>query len=262
MGRTWIRATVATFISVSGVSLNTSVADEIRVISANGMREVIAETTAKFETASRHKLMVTVVETGEISKRVLAGEPYDVIMVPSDAADELEKAGKIAPSSAVALIRVNFGLATSSEGPRRDTSTPEGLKRTFLGARTVIITDPATGGISGVHLLEVLDKLGIADEMKSRLVPQRGGAFHAERVVKGEADLAVQAEHEIRCVKGAAFLPYPAVFQQTIVFMGGIGAAAKNADAAKAYLTFMTSSEAATTYTAHCLTPGSNRSRD
>ena len=97
------------------------------------------------------------------------------------------------------------------------------MKNTFLRAKTVLITDPETGGISGVHLMEVLGKLGIADEMKSRLVPQPGGGFHAERVVKGEADLAVQAEHEIRCVKGATFLPYPAVFQRTIVFMGGVG---------------------------------------
>jgi molybdate transport system substrate-binding protein len=173
MGWTGIGTTAAAFVTI-GSLISISAADEIRVISANGMREVIAETTAKFETASQHKLRVTVVETGEIRKRVLAGETYDVLMVPSDAADDFEKAGRIAPSSAVALIRVNFGLATSSEGPRRDTSTPEALKRTFLGARTVLITDPATGGISGVHLMEVLNKLGIADEMKSRLVPQRG----------------------------------------------------------------------------------------
>ena len=67
-------------------------------------------------------------------------------------------------------------------------------------------------------------------------MPQPGGGFHAERVVKGEADLAVQAEHEIRCVTGAAFLAYPEEFQRTIVFMGGVGAAAGDAAAAKAYL--------------------------
>ena len=260
MRRIWIAA--AAVVSINGAGMNMSAAAEIRVISANGMREVIAETTAKFEAASGHKLSVTVAATGEIRKRVMAGEPYDVIMVPSDVADEFEKAGKIAPSSAVALIPVNFGLAVASERPRPNVSTPEDLKQTFLKARTVIITDPATGGISGVHLMEVLGKLGIADEMKSRLVPQPGGSFHAERVVKGEADLAVQAEHEIRCVKGATFLPYPGAFQRTIVFTGGIGAAAKDANAAKAYLAFMTAPEAVTTYTAHCLTPGSNRSRD
>ena len=120
----------------------------------------------------------------------------------------------------------------------------------------MLITDPATGGISGVHLMDVLDKLGIADEMKSRLVPQPGGGFHAARVVKGEADLAVQAEHEIRCVKGAMFLPYPAAFQRTIVFMGSVGSAAGDVAAAKAYLHYLTGSETDNTYSAHCLTRG------
>ena len=68
------------------------------------------------------------VETGEIRKRVLAGEPYDVIMVPANAADEFEKAGKIAPGSAVPLIRVNFGLAVPADGPKPDVSTPEALE--------------------------------------------------------------------------------------------------------------------------------------
>jgi molybdate transport system substrate-binding protein len=229
-------------------------AAEIRVISANGMREVLAETKAKFEADTRHQLTITVVETGEIRKRVLAGENFDVIMVPRAASDEFEKAGKIVPGSAVQLIRVNFGLAVPNDGLKPDVSTPEALKNTLLRAKTVLITDPATGGISGVHLMEVLGKLGIADEMRAKLVPNRGGGLHAERVVKGEADLAVQAEHEIRCVKGAAFLPYPAQFQRSIVFMGGIGSAASDAATAKAYLAFITGPEAGPAIAAHCLT--------
>ena len=230
-------------------------AAEVKIISANGMRELIAETKAKFEAATGHTLIVTVVESGEIRKRVLAGEPYDVIMVPKNAADEFEKAGKLAPGSAVPLIRVNFGLAVAADKPAPDVSTPEALKTTFLAAKTVLITDPATGGISGVHLMEVLGKLGIADEMKAKLVPNRGGGFHAERVVKGEADLAVQAEHEIRCVPGAAFLDYPKEFQRSIVFTGGVGAATTDAAAAKAYLAFITGPEVAAVIKAKCLSP-------
>ena len=242
--------------TISSIGLPMSHAAEVRVISANGMRDVIAETKAQFEQVSGHKLMVTVVETGEIRRRVLAGEPYDVIIVPREAADAFEQAGKIVPGSAVQLIRVNFGLAVPVDGPKPDVSTPEALKNTFLRARTVLITDPATGGISGVHLMDVLGKLGIADEMKSRLVPRPGGGFHAQGVVKGEADLAVQAEHEIRCVKGATFLPYPAVFQRSILFIGGVGTAASDAAAAKAYLAFITSAQTDNAISAHCLTRG------
>jgi molybdate transport system substrate-binding protein len=254
--RTLTLAATAAIGAIAMSQISTCNAAEIKVISANGMREVLADTKTKFEADTGHLLTITVVETGEIRKRVLAGENFDVIMVPRATADELEKAGKIVAGSAVQLIRVDFGLAVPNDGPRPDVSTPEALKRTLLAAKVVLVTDPTTGGISGVHFMDVLGKLGIADEMKSRLVPQPGGGFHAMRVVKGEADLAVQAEHEIRCVKGATFLPYPAVFQQTIVFLGGIGSASGNVAAAKAYLHYVTGSETDNTYSAHCLRRG------
>ena len=237
-------------------AVTASQAAEVKVISANGMRDVIADTKAQFESATGHRVTVTVVETGEIRRRVLGGENFDVIIVPRSAADDLEQRGKITPGSTVGLIRVDFGLAVASDGPRPDTSTPEDLKRTLLAAKTVLITDPKTGGISGVHFMEVLDKLGITDQMKSKLVPSTGGQFHARRVVSGEADIAVQAEHEIRCTRGATFLPYPAVFQQTISFLGGVGTASKEEEAAKAYLAFLTGPRALTSIKAHCLTPG------
>ena len=250
---------VAAAIAMSAMStspVSVSHAAEIKVISANGMREVIADTKAQFEATTGHRLTVTVVETGEIRRRVLGGEAFDVIMVSKEVAEDFETRGKIVPGSTVALIRVNFGLAVAADGPRPETTTPEDLKRVFLAARTVLITDPKTGGISGVHLMEVLDKLGITEQMKDRLVPATGGQFHAQRVVRGEADLAVQAEHEIRCTRGATFLPYPAVFQRTVVFMGGVTTDSKNVEAAKSYLAFITGSNALTAIKAHCLTPG------
>src|SRR5262249_10262155 len=107
-----------------------------------------------------------------------------------------------------------------------------------------------------VHLMEVLGKLGITDTMKPKLVAFSGGGFHAERVVKGEADLAVQAEHEIRCTKGAAVLNYPQEFQRTIVFMAGLGTASKDAKAAQSYVDFIKGREALTAIKKHCLAPG------
>jgi molybdate transport system substrate-binding protein len=231
-------------------------AAEIKVISANGMREVIAETQARFEAKSGHKLNVTVVETGAIRKRVLGGEAFDVIMVPSDASDAFLKANRITAGSTAPLIRVNFGLAVRADAPRPDTSTPDALRKTFLAAKRVLITDPSTGGISGVHLMEVLKKLGIVEEMKERLVPNRGSSHHAVRVVKGEADLAVQAEHEIRCVPGAAFLDYPKDLQRSIVFIGSVGSATTDTAAAKTYLSFVTGPEVAPVIKAKCLSPG------
>jgi molybdate transport system substrate-binding protein len=237
------------------VSLTASHASDIKVISANGMREVIKETTARYESETGNKLLVTIAETGDISKRILSGETYDVIMVPKNASDEFQKAGKITADQAP-LIRVNFGLGIKADGPRPDISSTDGLRKTFLAANKVLITDPSNGGISGVHLMSVLDKLGITEQMKPKLILNRGNGFHAEEVVKGTVDMAVQAEHEIKCVKGTAFLDYPAEFQRPIVFIGSIGAAAGDAKAAKSYLAFIAGPEARPAIAAHCLTHG------
>jgi molybdate transport system substrate-binding protein len=244
-----------TGIAVAATCLSAATAGEVKVISANGMREVIKETAARYEAESGNKLVITVAETGEIRKRVLAGENFDVIMVPKTTSDEFDKAGKITAEQAP-LIRVNFGLGVKADGPQPDVSTAEGLKKTFLAAKTILITDPTNGGISGVHLMSVLDQLGIKDEMKPKLVPNRGNGFHAEKVVTGEADMAVQAEHEIKCVKGTAFLEYPKEFQRPIIFIGSIGAAAADAKAARSYLSFIAGPEAAPAIKAHCLTHG------
>src|SRR4051812_17065000 len=126
--RAFIIAVAITMSAMSISAISGSHAAEIKVISANGMREVIAETKAQFEATTGHRLTVTVVETGEIRRRVLGGEAFDVIMVPKDTAEDFEMRGKIVPGSTVALIRVNFGLAVASDGPRPEVSTPEDLK--------------------------------------------------------------------------------------------------------------------------------------
>jgi hypothetical protein len=118
--RTLTLAAAAAIGAIAMSEISVGHAAEIKVISANGMREVLADTKAKFEADTGHLLTITVVETGEIRKRVLAGENFDVIMVPKSAADELEKAGKIVAGSAVQLIRVDFGLAVPNEGLKPD----------------------------------------------------------------------------------------------------------------------------------------------
>ena len=196
------------------------------------------------------------VETGTIRKRVLGGEAFDVIMVPSDVSDAFLKANRVTAGSQAPLIRVNFGLAVRADAPRPDTCTPDALRKTFLSAKRVLITDPATGGISGVHLMEVLNKLGIAEEMKDKLVPNRGSGHHAERVVKGEADLAVQAEHEIRACRAPPSSTIRRICSARSCSSAASAPPRPMPAAAKAYLTFVTGPQVAPVIKAKCLSPG------
>lgn len=247
-------ATAAVLVSFL-VMTQAAAAAELRLISAQGPREVLKELMPKFERATGNTVTMLFTETGEIRTRIAAGENFDVIIVPSATTDEFIKQAKIA-GTATPVARTSFGMAVRVDGPKPDTSSAEAFKRSLLAAPTIIITDPATGGISGVHFASVLEKLGIATEMKPKLKLLRGGSYHAQMVAKGEGDLAVQAEHEIRCVPGIAFLPYPTEFQRTIVFTAGVGAGAKDAAAARALIQYVSGPDAATALAAHCMRAG------
>jgi molybdate transport system substrate-binding protein len=265
MIRSLLAASITAALSLAPIILAQAThAAEIKIISANGLRAVLADIAPAFQAAAGHTLAITITETGEIKQRILSGARYDVIALPQATADELAKLSHIAAGSMIPVIRVNFGMAVRSGAAKPDVSSAEAFKRSLLAANSILITDPATGGISGVHFMSVLERLGIVEQMKGKLVPNRGGGYHAERVAKGEADLAVQAEHEIRCVPGVEFVPYPAEFQRTVVFTAGRGATAKEAagsreaaDAPASFLIqFLRGPEAVQAIKARCLQPG------
>jgi molybdate transport system substrate-binding protein len=256
MSRGLHAAAVAAAISLLPIiSAHSSRATEIRVISANGPRAVLAELTPRFESASGHKLAITVTETGEIKQRILGGAVYDVVILPATTAEELAKLGKIIANTMMPIIRTSFGMAVRTGEARPDVGSADAFRRSLLAAKSILITDPATGGISGVHFMSVLERLGIVEEMKPKLVLNRGSGYHAERVAKGEADLAIQAEHEIRCVPGIDFVAYPAEFQRTVGFAAGIGGTAEDAPA-RQFIQFLRGPEALSVIKAKCLQPG------
>jgi molybdate transport system substrate-binding protein len=256
MNRSLRAAAVAAAMSLSPIVFHHNAhAAEIKVISANGPRAVLAELTPKFESASGHKLAITITETGEIKQRILSGGVYEVVILPATTAEELAKLGKIITNTMMPIIRTSFGMAVRTGEAKPDVGSADAFKRSLLAAKSILITDPATGGISGVHFMSVLERLGIVEEMRPKLVLNRGSGYHAERVAKGEADLAIQAEHEIRCVPGIDFVPYPAEFQRTVGFAAGIGVTAENAPA-RQFIQFLRGPEALSVIKAKCLQPG------
>ena len=104
-----------------------------------------------------------------------------------------------------------MGLAVRAGAPKPDISTPEAFKRALLAAKSIVYTDPALGSPSGVHFAKVLERLGIAEEMKAKSKLHDGTSFNAELVAKGEIEIAIQQISEILPVRGAELVgPLPA----------------------------------------------------
>src|SRR5437868_11290495 len=141
--------------------------------------------------------------------------------------DDLQKQNMLAANSLVNVAGTPVSVVARAGGPRPDISSVDAFKQTLLTARSIVYADPAKGGASGVYFAKVLDRLGIADQMKPKtiLVP---GAQAAEIVAKGEAEMGVAQASEIVPIAGALLVgPLPGDLSNVTVFAAGIGPASK-----------------------------------
>jgi molybdate transport system substrate-binding protein len=131
---------------------------------------------------------------------------------------------------------VGVGVVVKVGTPKPDISSVDAFKKSLLAAKSVAYIDPAAGGSSGIYVSGLLDKLGIGAEVKAKAKLIHGGAV-AEHIAKGEAELGIHQISEILPVKGIVLVgPLPAEIQNYTVYAAGLGANAKEADAAKALL--------------------------
>jgi molybdate transport system substrate-binding protein len=129
--------------------------------------------------------------------------------------------------------------------PAPDISTVEAFKRALIAAKSVAYIDPASGGSSGIYIAGLLDKLGIADQVKPKAKLKQGG-YVADLIAKGEAELGIHQISEIVPVKEVTLVgPLPAEIQNYTVYAAGLGANAKDSEAAKALIKALTGPVAA-----------------
>src|SRR5262252_2409074 len=234
---------VATAIAADGA--------EIKVISAKAAGLFLGELAPQFERATGNKVSISYDEAGIVRRRILGGEDFDVTFLPAG----WEEVRKALANDPVAIGHSDLGMAVLSTAPKPDTSTNDATKRTLLAAKSIVYTDPKTGGIAGVLFARMIERLGIADEVnkKSRLV---AGQLNAAFVAKGEAELAVQLSSELREVPGVQFVLMPPEFRASVTFSGAAATDANEPAIAKAFLEFLTDPSAAPAIRSKGFEPG------
>jgi molybdate transport system substrate-binding protein len=211
-----------------------TLAADIKVLTAGAMRGVLAELLPRFETDTGHKVSLDNATAGMLAQRIEAGEAFDVAVITPKVIDGLIGKGKIAPGSRVDVAKVGIGVAVKAGAPLPDIATVEAFRRTLLAARSVAYIDPKAGGSSGIYFDGLLDRLGIAGEVRPKARLKQGG-YVADLVASGEAEVAVHQISEIVPVKGVVLVgPLPAEVQNFTTYTAAIGADAKDAAAAKA----------------------------
>jgi len=228
-------------------------AAEIKVLSTQATEDAYRELVPLFEQASGHKVTTIFTGTLDVQKRIAAGEAYDLIIMAGPAIDDFIKSGKVVPGSRTDLARSGVGVAVRAGAPKPDISSTEALKKTLLSAKSIGYST----GPSGVYLAKLFQRLGVADAVKPKLKQTPTGVFVGGLVASGEAEIGFQQVSELSHFPGVDFVgPLPAEVQEITVFSSGLQVGAKQAEAANAWVKFLTAPAAAPAFTKRGLQHG------
>jgi len=231
----WLMAVLA----VTLVGTGQAGAAEIKVLCSNGLRAVMQELAPEFERASGHKVLVRYGLAAAFKQQIDGGEAFDVVVLTPPLIDDAIKRGLVAADTRSTIGRAGIGVAIRAGAPRPDIGSAEAFKSALLGAKSVGF---AKEGASGTYFAGLLGRLGIADAMSQKLKPMPTGVEVGEAVARGEVELAVLPISEILPIQGAELLaPFPADVQSYVVMTAGVGAAAKERDAATDLIRFLKS---------------------
>lgn len=232
-------------------------AAEIKVLNALGFKDVMDDLGPKFERASKHKLAIKYGTLGEIVKMVQGGETADVVIIPRQGIDGLVKDGKAAAGNVTVLASSSIVVVVRKGAPKPDISSPDALKRALLAAKSITYGNPADGGASAIHFAKVLDRLGIANEVKSKTIYAKAGRDTGDIVANGKAELGINQLQVLMPVAGIDVAgPLPGDLQATTVFAAAIVSGTKEAAASKALVNFLRTPEAQKVIRAKGMEPG------
>lgn len=226
-------------------------AAELKVLAGGSLTTVLNELAPQFENATGHNLVIHFDSTPNLIKQAASGEPFDLGVVPIDVFKD--EAAKARFGSSFNIARVGYGVAVRAGAPKPDISTPDALKRTLLDAQSIAFIPSSA---AGAYVSSVFERLGIAEAMKAKTQVQTATTQIPQAVARGEAELGVFLVNVLMAPGVELAGSFPAELQQELVFSAAVAADTKQADAAKAFIAFLTSPAAVTVIKAKGMNPG------
>ena len=214
----------------------------VRVLSTLALKGAVHSLAGQYEAASGVRIDADFAPTLALLDRLRGGERADVVILTREGLDDMAHEGRVVADSCVDLARSYVGIAVKAGSVHPDIATEPALRAALLAARSVAYSRI---GASGILFAQLIERLGIASEINARakIIPS---GFTAERLVAGEADLAVQQISELKQVAGIEVVgPIPRELQIPAVFSAGRMAGSGKAALSDRLLRFLASSEVA-----------------
>jgi molybdate transport system substrate-binding protein len=221
---------------------STARATEIKLLSAVALHPAIDALIPDFESSSGHKVSVAYGTAGGVAERVQKGETVDLVITAAPRIDQLQAQGKVVAGDRIIIAKVGVGAFVRKGASKPDISSADTFKRSMLAARSIAYPDPAGGGASGIYVANLLERVGIAGEMKpkTKLLPPTEALYGS--VASGDVEIGFNQISEILAQPTVELAgPLPPAIQNYTQFTPGIVTGSSKADAATALVAFLSS---------------------
>jgi molybdate transport system substrate-binding protein len=226
-------------------------AAELKMLAGGGIAGPLNELAPQFERDAGPKIAIQYDATPGLIKRAMS-EPFDLGVVPREVMADAGARARFAPGPTTDIARVGFGVAVRAGQPKPDIGTADKLKAALLKAESIAFL-PASA--AGAQVVKVFERLGIAEEMKAKTKVQTSPAGIPAAVAKGDAEFGVFLINVLMAPGVDVVGPFPAEVQQELVFTAAVAADTRDADAAKAFIAFLSTATASAVIKAKGMEP-------
>jgi molybdate transport system substrate-binding protein len=213
----------------------------LKVLSAGAVKYVATDFAPRFTRDTGDQVEFTFGTIGGVRKRLENGETADIVMGTAPAIAQMEQSGVLVAGSCTDLGRTLTGLCVRADAPMPDISTPDRFKQTLLKARSIAYTNPQAGGTSGIFLVGLLERLGIAEAVGRKALLCINGDDVVDKVAAGDAEIGSTFLSEIvpmKAVKAVGPLPQP--IQNATAYAAGIMTGSSHREAAGRFIAMLT----------------------
>ena len=213
----------------------------LKVLSAGAVKYVATDFAPRFTRDTGDQVEFTFGTIGGVRKRLENGETADIVIGTAPAIAQMEQSGVLVAGSCTDLGRTLTALCVRADAPMPDISTPDRFKQTLLKARSIAYTNPQAGGTSGIFLVGLLERLGIAEAVGRKALLCINGDDVVDKVAAGDAEIGSTFLSEIvpmKAVKAVGPLPQP--IQNATAYAAGIMTGSSNREAAGRFIAMLT----------------------